>query len=175
VTSRNPYRSEPLSEGRVEDAADEVASERSPEAVFFAANFTLSLQERVRALDGPPAYMRRLRSIEDLEERLTRNVAAIEARVASAHDYGRRLGEDADARVERGNALRARERRERRVDEDLRRMNELIESHNRHYPVEANLPIDPRTGGLLERDGRPFRTKVVATYETFVERVRAPR
>jgi hypothetical protein len=31
---------------------------------------------------------------------------------------------------------------------DLSRLNELIEKHNRYYPIEANLPIDTRTGGV---------------------------
>lgn len=26
--------------------------------------------------------------------------------------------------------------------------------HNRFYPIEANLPLDPRTGVLMERGGR---------------------
>jgi hypothetical protein len=31
---------------------------------------------------------------------------------------------------------------------DLSRLNELIDKHNRYYPIEASLPIDTRTGGV---------------------------
>ncbi len=33
-------------------------------------------------------------------------------------------------------------------------LNELIDKHNRYYPIEANLPIDVRTGRLLDRGRR---------------------
>jgi hypothetical protein len=44
----------------------------------------------------------------------------------------------------------------------LARLNSLIERHNRYYPVEANLPVHPRTGALLER-GAPWRPMDAAT------------
>jgi hypothetical protein len=101
------------------------------ETVAPPRNFTLSLDERLRAYaQGVPGYMRRRRRIEDLEERLLR-----------------RLGE-AEAPAE---ALASKE-----VAADLTLMNELIEKHNRYYPIEANLPMDPRTGRLIER-GVPWR------------------
>ena len=43
-----------------------------------------------------------------------------------------------------------------RITEDLARLNDLIGRHNRYYPIEANLPIDVRTGRLLDR-GAPWR------------------
>jgi hypothetical protein len=96
-----------------------------------ARNFTLSIDERLRAYaQGPLAWMRRRRAIEDLEATLARRIAA---------------GAAAD-----GGALAA------DFVADLARLNELIDRHNRYYPIEANLPIDPRTGRLLER-GRPWR------------------
>jgi len=87
-----------------------------------ARNFTVTLEDRVRAAAGPPAYVRRLREIEDIEARLVREVLD---------------GADPERL-------------------DLRRINDLIDRHNRYYPCEANLPMDPRSGRLLERVGRPW-------------------
>ena len=85
-------------------------------------NFTLDIEERVRAVvTGPPAYVRRLRIIEDLE-------AAIVRLLASGQH-------------------------ERQARWLLDRLNDLVSRHNRYYPVEANLAIDPRTGELVDRDG----------------------
>ncbi len=36
-------------------------------------------------------------------------------------------------------------------------VNELIERHNRCYPVEARLPMDPRTKDYVKVGGRPYR------------------
>lgn len=87
-------------------------------------NFTISLGDQVRGAGGPPAYVERLKSIEDLEARFIDRVA---------------------------DALLEGEEEARRVVHtlDLSRLNKLIESHNRWYPTEANLPIDPHGGGYL--------------------------
>lgn len=89
-------------------------------------NFTLATEERVRALvAGPPAYVRRLRIIEDLE-------AAIVRLLASG-------------------------KHERQAGWLLERLNDLVSRHNRYYPVEANLAIDPRSGELVDRDGKRWK------------------
>jgi hypothetical protein len=94
-------------------------------------NFTLSLEERLRAYaQGAPGYIRRRRRIEDLEARLVAKLAEAEAP---------------------GDAVASRE-----VTEELMLLNDLIDKHNRYYPIEANLPIDVRTGRLLDR-GSPWR------------------
>ena len=36
-------------------------------------------------------------------------------------------------------------------------VNDLIERHNRWYPVEAQLPMDPRTGDYALVNGRGYR------------------
>lgn len=36
-------------------------------------------------------------------------------------------------------------------------LNELIREHNEWYPIEAGLPLDPRTGDYVRRAGRSFR------------------
>jgi hypothetical protein len=94
-------------------------------------NFTLSIEDRLRAYaHGVPSYIRRRRRIEDLEAKLVAKIAAAEAPTKMAASP--------------------------EVTEDLARLNELIARHNRYYPIEANLPIDVRTGRLLER-GAPWR------------------
>jgi hypothetical protein len=87
-------------------------------------NFTTSLAEKVRGKGGLPAHLCRLGVIERL---LTR--------------YLNELRQAADPR--------------RRADQlDLTRLNELIDKHNRYYPIEANLPIDTKSGG--SRDFHPL-------------------
>jgi hypothetical protein len=38
-------------------------------------------------------------------------------------------------------------------------VNELIERHNRNFPAEARLPMNPRTGDFVPVNGRPYRRK----------------
>ena len=40
-------------------------------------------------------------------------------------------------------------------------VNDLIERHNRWYPVEAQLPMDPRTGDYALVNGRPYRLEAL--------------
>jgi hypothetical protein len=110
-----------------------------------ARNFSQTLAEQVRAQGGAPAHLRRKRQIEDWLD------AAHQA--LSAHDDPSDLG------------LRALVRRM-----DLLRVNELIEKHNRYYPIEANLPMDVRSGVLLER-GQPWRPMTPITAEWLIARL----
>ena len=36
-------------------------------------------------------------------------------------------------------------------------VNELIEQHNEYYPIERDLPVDPRTGDFVAITGRSYR------------------
>lgn len=99
-------------------------------------NFSLPTEERVRAVVvGVPAYLRRLRAIEDLEAGVARALASEEH-----HGRARTL---------------------------LAKLNDLISRHNRYYPIEANLRIDPRTGELVERDGRPWKPMALRSLAAF--------
>jgi hypothetical protein len=103
-------------------------------------NFTLSSEARVRAaVSGPLAYMKRLRVIEDLEK-------AIVDRLSECCKKAATLG------IEPRSFARA-----AAPTGALARLDDLVDRHNRWYPVEANLPIDPRTGQLLDRDGTPWQ------------------
>jgi hypothetical protein len=95
-------------------------------------NFTLSVNDRVRALTiGAPAYATRKKRIEDLEVTHVRALLALHDQLAAK---GRSAAEIEQALHDKAHGI------------DLTKMNALIENHNRYYPIEANLPIDYRTG-----------------------------
>jgi hypothetical protein len=121
-------------------------------------NFTIAVDERVRALvSGPPAYMRRLRAIEDLDERI---VAALVEAWARAEERG----DAAEA------AMRAAVPRKL-----VARRDELVAKHNRFYPIEANLALHPRTGVLVDKKGSPWHPMEPRTIEELVALARARR
>jgi hypothetical protein len=105
-------------------------------------NFRTGADAALRALGGPLAWMRRLRAIE----------LAIE-------DHERRLREARDElRAEHADdATFARAWHELARDWSFDDVNELIARHNRHFPTEARLPMNPRTGDYVEINGRPYR------------------
>jgi hypothetical protein len=119
-------------------------------------NFTLSVDERVRALTiGAPAYAIRKRKIEDAEEQW----------VALLVELREKLEASGVAPADVEHALR------RKAETfDYRRVNDLVAQHNRWYPVEANLRIDPKTGGYLVY-GRPWHPETQFTAERILKRV----
>jgi hypothetical protein len=130
--------------------------DREVESAAPQRNFPLSMEERVRGAAGPPAWSVRRRRIEDLEERLVTGLFAVWADAVAAHPGDRWAAVD-----ELTVAARAL---------DLAPLNTLIDRHNRYYPCESNLPMDPRTGAYLER-GRPWRPTPPMTLEALVELV----
>jgi hypothetical protein len=86
------------------------------------------------SLGGPLPFMRRLRQIDD-------EIQALTARLGQLHTERK----DADAW--------------RRLAErwDFGAVNDLIERHNLWYPVEARLPMDPRTRDYVKIGGRSYR------------------
>ena len=40
---------------------------------------------------------------------------------------------------------------------DFSAVNELVAQHNAYYPIERDLPMDPRTGDYVPVNGRDFR------------------
>jgi hypothetical protein len=86
----------------------------------------------IASLGGPLPYMRRLRQIEELiDEHLER----LEQAYAERRADWRRV-------AERWN---------------FSEVNDLIERHNRWYPVEARLAMDPRSRDFVRIGGRPYR------------------
>ena len=95
----------------------------------------------VASLGGPLPYMLRLRAIHE-------ETAAHEERLASARR---------EVRIECGaDGLFASRWRALAEGWDFSAVNDLIERHNRYYPAEARLPMDPRTGDFRLIDGKPY-------------------
>jgi hypothetical protein len=97
-------------------------------------NFTADTGSYLSSLGGPLPYMVRLREITARVERHERELAELHAE----------LGDDASA---------WRTQAERY---DFTELNALIEQHNRWYPVEARLPMDPRTGDYVLVNGERY-------------------
>src|SRR5215471_9583985 len=104
-------------------------------------NFRPDPTSGVQALGGPTAWMRRLRAIEDSVEQHERQLAE------SWHSLAEELADPAEftaAWLElAGNWSFA-------------RVNELIERHNRNFPAEARLAMDPRTRNFVRVNGRSY-------------------
>lgn len=110
-------------------------------------NFRPSVDTYVASLGGPLAYMQRLRQIELETEQH-------EERLAEA------WRDLADACA--GNAAAFAERWRRTAERwSFVAVNDLIERHNRWYPAEARLPMDPRGGDFVPVAGRPYRRRAL--------------
>ncbi len=106
-------------------------------------NFRPSADTYLAASRGPLAYMLRLHEIERQTETHEERLAeAWHACAESAHGDESRFESDWRATAESWS-----------FDE----INELIERHNRWYPVESRLPMDPRTGDHALVNGRDYR------------------
>ena len=110
-------------------------------------NFRPDATAQLTAIGGPLAWMRRLRKIEVA-------LAQHEARLGEARDE--LLAES------NGDGSRfAREWRDLARAWDFSDVNALIESHNRHFPAESRLPMNPRTGDFVLVNGRPYTREPV--------------
>lgn len=108
-------------------------------------NFRHSLAEKLRGLEGLPSHLARMRRVELLCERLVlllRKLAR-DARTAWPHD------DLTAAEVFFASARTI----------DLAPLNDLIDAHNRYYPIEANLPMCVRTGRYLDGTGEVWRKR----------------
>ncbi len=94
------------------------------------------------ALGGPLHYMLRVRDIDeqivDHERRLTEAREGLRLAVPNDAAFAERWREVVEAWS---------------FDE----VNDLIERHNRWYPVESRLPMDPRRGDFALVNGRDYR------------------
>jgi hypothetical protein len=104
-------------------------------------NFRPGADAALRALGGPLAWMRRLRAIESSFEQH-------EARLRERWEELRAEYPDDEAF--------AREWRKLAASWSFRDINLLIERHNRNFPAEARLPMNPRTGDFVYVNGRPY-------------------
>jgi hypothetical protein len=98
-------------------------------------NFRPEADTYVASLGGPRPYMQRLRQIEHETDRHLEQLAEAYAEAGGDPAEWRRI-------VERW---------------DFEDVNELIDKHNRWYPLEARLPMDPRSRDFVKVGGRPYR------------------
>lgn len=113
-------------------------------------HFRSSAEAYLASAGGPLPYMLRLRSIEE-------QTAEHETALADAwHAIADECDGDA-ARFSR----RWRSAARRAVFDEI---NDLIDRHNRWYPIESNLPMDPRTGDYALVNGRDYRLPPLDTY-----------
>jgi hypothetical protein len=107
-------------------------------------NFRPGADSAIRALGGPTVWMRRLRTIENEVERHEADLAAcwlaLAAETADAEAFARAWRETARGR-------------------SFAQVNELISRHNRYFPAEARLPMDPRTRDFVKINGRSYERK----------------
>jgi hypothetical protein len=104
-------------------------------------NFRPDPESGVRALGGPTAWMRRLRAIEDAVEQHERRLS----------EGWRRLAEELEDPAEFAAAWQ-----ELAGSWSFAQVNELIERHNRNFPAEARLAMDPRTRDFVRINGRSY-------------------
>ena len=104
-------------------------------------NFRPDPESGIRALGGPTVWMRRLRAIEDALEQHERQLD--EAWHALADQL-----EDP--------AAFAAAWRQLADGWSFAEVNELIERHNRNFPAEARLAMDPRTRDFVRVNGRSY-------------------
>ncbi|HYK07104.1 MAG TPA: hypothetical protein VEW11_04990 [Gaiellaceae bacterium] len=110
---------------------------RGRELPLRLRNFRPDAGSYLASLGGPLPYMARLREIDAL-------TIQHEQQLADAYET---LGGDPA-----GWAALARRW-------DFGEVNELIERHNRWYPAESRLPMDPRTGDYALVNGRSYRRR----------------
>lgn len=96
--------------------------------------FRVEADRYLASLGGPLPYMQRLKQIDDETERQAALLAAAYAEHGGDPAAWRRI-------VAHWN---------------FSEVNDLIERHNRWYPVEARLPMDPRTRDYVKVGGRPY-------------------
>jgi hypothetical protein len=106
-------------------------------------NFRPAASSYLAAARGPLAYMVRLHVIEA-------QTAEHEERLAEAWQA---LAADCDGETESF----ARDWRAIAREWQFSEVNDLVERHNRWYPVESRLPMDPRTGDYALVNGRDYR------------------
>lgn len=105
--------------------------------------FGPATESYVTSLGGPLPYMARLREIE------AETAAHQDALAEAWHELAAECAGRPDAFDRRWRALAARW--------NFVAVNELIERHNRWYPTEARLPMDPRTRDFALVNGEHYR------------------
>lgn len=150
----SPRPEEIIGEWGIRDVTPPSAAERERLSDEYEFNPFVgkALPRRIRAfgaqtltylasLAGPTIYMQRARLIDDETERHR-------LQLAEAYELHR---DDPD------------EWRRIAGGWNFSEVNDLIERHNRWYPVEARLPLDPRTKDYVTIGGRPYTREPLDT------------
>jgi hypothetical protein len=98
-------------------------------------NFRPEADTYVASLGGPRPYMQRLRQIEYETDRHLEALAAVYAELGNNPEAWRAVAEGWN----------------------FSEVNDLIDRHNRWFPLEARLPMDPRSRDFVKIGGRPYR------------------
>jgi hypothetical protein len=98
-------------------------------------NFRPEAETYVASLGGPRPYMQRLRQIEHETERHLERLAAAYAELGGDSATWHAVAEGWN----------------------FTEVNDLIDRHNRWYPLEARLPMDPRSRDFVKVGGRHYR------------------
>ncbi len=109
-------------------------------------NFRPDAESAIRALGGPTVWMRRLRAIEDLEQQHLEQLAEAWHALATETDDSEEF---------------ARRWREQAARWSFAQINALIDGHNRNFPAEARLPMDPRTRDFVRINGRSYQRELL--------------
>jgi hypothetical protein len=108
-------------------------------------NFVPTADSYLAALGGPLPYMQRLRMIADETEQHEEDLRGRWDELAAECDGdARELARRWRSLAERWN---------------FSAVNELIEKHNRYYPLETRLPMDPRTGDFALVNGERYEKR----------------
>jgi hypothetical protein len=119
------------------------APQRGQHVRLRLRNFSPAADSYLAAARGPLAYMLRLHAIEVLTEEH-------EERLAEAwRSLADECGSDPRAFAARWRAIAG--------TWDFSGVNALVERHNRWYPVESGLPMNPATGDYVLINGRTYR------------------
>jgi len=110
---------------------------RGRELALRLRNFRPDAGAYLASLGGPLPYMARLREIDAL-----------------TLQHEQQLGDAYETLAGDAAAWEALVRRW-----DFGEVNELIDRHNRWYPAESRLPMDPRTGDYALVNGRSYRRR----------------
>lgn len=105
-----------------------------------------SVESYLTGANNPPRWMER---VAEIDRRVKRERRLLEAERRALRARFRR---DPAAFARAWRAFAA----ERGRGREHRELNELIRAHNEWYPVERNLPVNPRTGEWVTVAGRSF-------------------
>jgi hypothetical protein len=104
-------------------------------------NFRPDADAMLRGMSGPPLWMQRLRAIEE-------EVVRHEAELSEAwHELAEQVA-DPDRFAQLWHDVAS--------EWSFAAANELIDRHNRNFPIEARLPMDPKTRDFVKINGETY-------------------